>query len=129
MIYWKRGSKVNLSKNFSANEFECRCGKCDLQQINATIVSALQTIREEIDMPMTITSAFRCKDHQARLRGQGIKTAKGISQHELGNAVDVHTKDLDKLLKSAEQYFDAIGVAKTFLHFDLRTDKKRRWDY
>jgi uncharacterized protein YcbK (DUF882 family) len=56
-----------------------------------------------------------------------------VSQHELGNAVDIVPKDQKdvqgKFLEICSEEFDAIGLSPKFLHVDLRTGKKRRWNY
>ena len=54
------------------------------------------------------------------------------STHENGEAVDIAPTrmKIPDLLKMAANFFDSIGIAKTFLHLDIRRDKKpRRWDY
>jgi uncharacterized protein YcbK (DUF882 family) len=81
--------------------------------------------------PLRITSAFRCKEHQASLRKSGILTAVGTSTHELGDAADILAigKPIDVVLAEAPKHFKAIGIAKTFIHVDLRDDKERRWPY
>jgi hypothetical protein len=63
------------------------------------------------------------------LASKGFETAKGISQHELGNASDLVADDMDALGKIAQDYFSAIGYSKRFIHVDLRADKERYWHY
>lgn len=79
--------------------------------------------------PIVITSGFRCKAHQEDLRQSGLETAVGTSSHERGIAADVTCLHLDTLLQLADPLFPAMGVAKSFVHVDLRKDKRRRWKY
>ena len=72
----------DLSRNFSAHEFRCRCG-CDRAEINPRLVEALQALRDLAARPVRITSGYRCPDHN---RSKG---GKPRSQHLLGKAVDV----------------------------------------
>ena len=52
----------DLSKNFSRSEFECSCG-CGFDDVSVELVELLQEIRDEIEEPIAITSACRCKEH------------------------------------------------------------------
>lgn len=128
LYLWNRGETLKLSKNFSTGEFTCRCGVCKEQTISIKLINKLQAVRDLVG-PLTITSAYRCPAHQAALRGQGVQTAKGTSQHELGRAADVQAKNMPALEAALRKEFMAIGVAKTFFHVDLRTDKPREWRY
>ena len=47
--------------NFSPEEFACKhCGK---QGISLDLVSKLQQLRTKVDMPLKISSGYRCDDH------------------------------------------------------------------
>lgn len=133
MITWSRFDKPftkRITSNFSKTEFECQCGKCDKQMISDILISKLESVRLEFCQPIHINSAYRCHDHQITI-SKSFETAKGVSQHELGNAVDIQVTPETSpiLLPILEKYFDAIGIAKNFIHVDLRSDKKRRWNY
>ena len=88
-------------------------------------------MREAYGRPLTVTSGFRCADKQAALRAAlpPGHTAVGKSTHELGEAADVRGPNSATLLPLLEAEFEAIGIAKTFYHVDLRVGKKRRWNY
>lgn len=125
--HWTTGTKVYLGSSFfHTGEFDCPMAIN--QKISKDLVDKLILIRSEHGSPITITSAFRSKLYQDDLTKRGYKTAKK-SQHLLGNAVDITARDMKKLLRVAEPYFEAIGIAQSFLHLDLRTDKIRRWTY
>lgn len=129
---WNKGEIHSLSPYFSTKEFACHCNfpACKKQRVSKTLIVRLDLLRKEAKQPLVVTSAYRCMEHQAFLRSSGIKTAIKQSTHELGHAADVISKDgnIPALLLLAEKHFDSIGVAKSFLHLDLRNGK-RRWDY
>ena len=129
---WEKGVARPIGKYFNSREFSCKCSNksCVTQKISIDLVNRLDLVREEFGAPIRVTSAFRCAEHQASLRGSGIKTATGTSTHELGEAVDIQTMQgtKDGLEKIAEKHFTSIGIANTFLHLDTRKDY-RRWKY
>jgi uncharacterized protein YcbK (DUF882 family) len=127
---WKKGQRVQFTSNFNSTEFDCvGSAKGEWQKIAKPLVEKLQKIRSSVGYPLIITSGFRTAEHQQRLKESGYPTAKGISSHELGIAVDIFYNGDDKLLKLFKKEFPCVGVAKNFLHGDLRSDKKRFWSY
>jgi uncharacterized protein YcbK (DUF882 family) len=95
------------------------------------MITKLDLIRVEIKQPMIITSAYRCMKHQAFLRSAGVNTVVAKqSTHEQGQAVDAIPKDgkMEGFEAICAKHFDSIGVAKNFLHLDLRLGH-RRWKY
>lgn len=123
---WPTGTRVKLSTNFYTTEFECPVG--EYQQISVDLVSRLQRVRDEYNDSITVTSGNRTPEYQEQLAARGYKTAKN-SQHVLGNAVDITARDMDKLLEICAKHFNAIGIARNFLHVDTRDDRPRRWSY
>jgi zinc D-Ala-D-Ala carboxypeptidase len=119
-----------LSQHFMASEFECPCHNknCDEQKISMDLVAKLEAIRQKHGKPITITSGYRCETHQKDLAEAGYQTAK-LSQHLLGNAADITSRDLYELIPLCDEAFEALGIGKTFLHVDTRLDKLRRWTY
>lgn len=126
---WKRGERLRLSPHFTSDEFECHCGKCEFQQISGILIERLETLRERFGCPIRVTSGYRCAEHQANLRRQGVETAAGKSQHELGNAADISALDIPRLSSLAQIDFKSVGTAASFVHVDTRDDKPRRWAY
>jgi hypothetical protein len=127
---WEKGVKQPLSPNFGTHEFECPCANkaCFEQIIARTLITKLQTLRDDVG-PLNVTSGYRCAAYQQDLKNRGYETATGVSQHQLGKAGDITNADLKKTLDVADTLFYAIGIGHTFLHVDLRDDKKRRWTY
>jgi len=118
-------SSLKLSPNFNSDEFDCKCdGLCDKTYIAKHLVEVVQHIRELYGAPLTITSAYRCKQHNKNVGGVATST------HTLGTAVDLKCSDFDRLFDiinvNYPQY--SIGRYNTFIHLDIRKDG-RRWDY
>lgn len=130
---WKKGENYPLSKYFSTKEFECHCNfpDCSKQRISKTLITRLDQIRIDVKQPLIVTSAYRCTKHQAFLRAAGVNSVVAQkSQHEIGNAADIVPKDqkMEGFEAVCAKQFDSIGIAKNFLHVDLRQGK-RRWNY
>lgn len=121
---FKRGDATKLSANFSAKEFDCKCGQCQETLIDLDHVERLQQLRDDIGRSITINSAYRCPDHNAAVGGEKN------SQHMKGTATDITVKGMspDEVADSAEKRFDGLGRYDTFTHVDSR-GKKARWDF
>jgi uncharacterized protein YcbK (DUF882 family) len=113
---------MNLTSNFKKSEFECKCG-CE-------IANQLQYARDFIELPITITNAYRCRSHNKEVGGVSD------SQHILGKAADLQVKglppkDLYKVLDTLAEYNHVmqggLGLYNTFVHYDIR-GTKARWD-
>jgi uncharacterized protein YcbK (DUF882 family) len=131
-MIWSRSDLATWStKHFKAKEFECHDNVCQRQVCDDKLLSMLEEVRELVGMPLTITSGFRCAKRQDDLRKQGLETATGISSHEMGQAADIACADMTKLREACEQVFAkySIGVAKVFIHVDVRAGGPRRWSY
>ena len=111
-----------ISKNFSREEFACKCG-CGFDTVDVELVKVLQEIRNELG-PITITSACRCKKHNAKVGG-GKR-----SQHLLGRAADIQGRDASPSKIRGwllENYADSLGIGSynMFTHIDTRKGKAR----
>lgn len=116
-----------LAKNLKMSEFECNCG-CGDVKLDYRLINGLQSMRDIIGM-ITITSAYRCSEYNAKLKGASPK-----SQHLLGKAADIKTKkhpyEVAKL--AYIKGFRGIGVAANknynYVHVDVR-DVYSLWYY
>jgi uncharacterized protein YcbK (DUF882 family) len=113
-----------LSKNFSRQEFKCKCGLCDYDTVDAELVTVLQSLREHFDKPITITSGNRCPLHNSTVGGSKS------SYHIRGRAADIQVKDMSPVivqgyLKSI--YIDKFGIGSyaSFTHIDTRSNAGR----
>ena len=123
-----------MTKNFKIQEFECK-GGCDMPlEVYENIIklaSQLQFLRDYTGRPITINSAYRCPDHNAKVGGS--KT----SQHLLGKAADITIQSLkpievyaiiEDLIDFGVMLQGGLGLYDTFVHYDIRKTRAR-WDY
>lgn len=61
----------DLSKNFNRSEFACKGTNCcgHSAAVHPDLVDALQTLRDRIGKPLSITSGFRCNRHNKAVGG------------------------------------------------------------
>lgn len=125
--------RVQLTKDFYLDEFECR----DKSDINLEVFNNIleladnmQLIRDYLGKPITINSAYRSPSYNKKIGG-----AK-LSQHIIGNACDFTVKGftpdevadkLEELIKDLTISQGGIGRYDTFTHYDIRGIKSR-WD-
>jgi len=127
---------MKLTKNFNKSEFECSCG-CNMSAevlSNIKIVAEnLQILRDYIEAPITINSAYRCQKHNRRIGGAVN------SQHLLGKASDIvaHGFTPDEVFDIVQNLrrnpmvkgviFQGLGRYNTFTHVDIRKNYAT-WD-
>ena len=125
---------MKLTENFNRSEFDCRCG-CEMPKgvFNNVIKLAnqLQILRNKVNAPIKINSAYRCKEHNSKQPGASLK-----SQHLFGRGADIvikgykpnETADLiDELIKNGDYLQGGLGRYNTFTHTDIRKIAAR-WD-
>ncbi len=131
---YAKGSHVQISKHFNSDEFDCHCGNneiCKITLIDDLLVERLELIRVNTGRRIFIHSGCRCMERQIKLGDMGFKTSKGFMPHVKGMAVDFAIEGMTGLEMEDEckkAGFTSIGVAKTWVHADTRTEH-RRWTY
>lgn len=129
---YKKGSNIQLSINFTSNNFDCHCDQCKETSIDSNLIDKGDKLVLLLGTKLTINSGYRCAHKQEMLRIQGLETSKGISQHQLGRAMDI-SNGIATGMELAEAAilagFKAIGQASNWIHVDLRNDLIRRWNY
>lgn len=128
---YEKGSHERISDHFSVFEFDCPCNNCKETLVYPELVEKLEALRQKVGQPILVTSGFRCENHQRELEALGYETSPK-SQHLLGMAADISVLDwsgkaIEPLAEAVD--FRAVGVAPTWIHVDLRSDKVRRWNY
>lgn len=116
---------MKLSKNFTAGELSCRCG-CGARPTR-DLVRLLQRLRDELGRPLVVTSGARCERHNRAVGGARY------SKHVTGEAVDLSCQDgvlrYALVQKALELGFTGVGVAKDFVHLDIRDESAVCWLY
>ena len=111
-----------ISKNFNRSEFECHCGECGLDTVDAELLEMLQHLRDKFGR-LRITSGHRCEDHNR------AKGGKDKSYHLYGRAADFQPIDHDII--EVANYIESLdwehglGVYNSFIHIDTRSYKSR----
>ena len=125
----KVSPRVQLTKNFLASEFRCRCrrGDCNAVPMDRGFIQKLQAIREDWGRPLIVTSGARCA-HWNKMVGGAEH-----SQHLYGLAVDLHFDDPNEakaFAALAEKHgFAGIGAGIHLVHLDQRDGPRARWTY
>ena len=106
------------SRNFSENEFKCKC--CGQNKMRQETVNRLQQLRDAYGKSITITSGYRCPAHNLAVAKTG-----GTGPHTTGQAIDIACQGADayQIMKLALQLgFTGIGVSQKgtgrYLHLD-----------
>ncbi|MDB4302181.1 D-Ala-D-Ala carboxypeptidase family metallohydrolase [bacterium] len=107
---------------FKEEEFDCSCG-CGGGHADMApqLLRKLVAARSMSPVPFTLTSAFRCQEHNKSIG------SKSTSSHTNGTAVDI------KAINGSDRYqilmalvgagFNRVGVSKGFIHADVDRDK------
>ena len=125
---------MSKTENFTSNEFKCSCG-CPENLIDMNLLHALQVVRNIIEIPIKISSGYRCVDHNKAVGGSDN------SSHLRGLACDI------AISNSSEAFilmrgiiicnrFKRIGYGKMnsgelVLHVDIDSTKAQEvlWGY
>ena len=123
-----------MTKNFKLKEFKCKCG-CDMPlEVYENVIKLagnLQALRDYLDRPIKINSAYRCPKHNKKIGG--VKT----SQHLLGKAADITVQSLkpvevfaiiEDLIDLGVMLQGGLGLYDGFVHTDIRKTRAR-WNY
>jgi uncharacterized protein YcbK (DUF882 family) len=113
-------------KFFNYSEFDSPDELGSGKNMSPKILEMLDLAREKYDKPIKITSGYRTKAYNQDLKKRGYKASPN-SSHLKGLAVDIACIDsksrfelLDILLDVG---FNRIGIASSFIHADIDTDK------
>lgn len=111
-----------LPKEFKESEFACKCGKCGkgYKDMQPSTLSKLFKARKIAGVAFSITSAFRCAEHNAKEKG------KPNSAHLTGHAVDIKitsSANAMKILKALiDVDFNRIGYNSRLKFFHVDDD-------
>lgn len=115
-----------MYKYFTREEFVCQA--TGENEIEDELILALDELREACGFPFVITSGYRSPQHPIELSKPKAGThAQGIAADiAVSSGVQRHTI----VKKAIELGFTGIGVARGFVHVDVRsTDTPVMWTY
>lgn len=99
----------------------CRHPECDRRSVNQETLDLAQIARDIYGKPLTVTSGGRCPHHQEEAKKANPKSG----DHPEGNGIDIACDGSNRglLVKAGiDAGFNAIGVAKTFVHWGRRPE-------
>lgn len=132
---------MKLTENFALEEFKCKSGADVPENLIETVrrlAKNLQVIRDAVDYPIWINSAYRTPEHNAKIGG------KTKSRHLTGEAADIFvgwkkngTKTMlmttfelqaviEDLIAKGKISEGGIGYYEGFIHYDIR-GYRARW--
>ena len=115
---------IMATDHFSDNELACRC--CGVAKMQPQFMEALERIRVEMNMPLNLSSAFRCAKHNAEVSSTGAH-GPHTDHGDGGQAVDILISGASalRLVEVARKHsMTGIGVkqngpvGKRFIHCD-----------
>lgn len=114
-----------MSVNIDVKNFACP--DCGANNMDSKFLDRLSTIQFGMRGTLVITSGYRCPAHNAAVGGSPT------SQHLQGLAADIACNDANKRMLivslAVRSNLTGIGVAKSFVHLDLRPGMPVLWTY
>lgn len=106
---------------FTDSDFKKAVPSCSIDDMSSVLLKKLDWVRFYAGIPIRINSAFRSVDYEIS------KGRSGTSSHCKGLAVDIACKsssDRQRILTAIlNSGFQRVGIAKTFIHVDIDSDK------
>ena len=104
-------------KYFKKSEFRCKCG-CGSDDMNETLISVADRVREHFGKAITVSSGRRCANHNARVGGVSN------SRHLSGKAMDfsVSGKSAAQVLEYVQKQPEiryAYAIDSSYVHMDV----------
>jgi uncharacterized protein YcbK (DUF882 family) len=114
-----------MYKHFDISEFRCReTGENDMKE---EFIHMLDELRERCGFSFVITSGYRSTQHTAERNKE-----KG-GTHTQGIAADIAVSNgfqrMNLVHEALKMGFGGIGVARTFVHVDMRATTPVMWTY
>ena len=126
---------MQITKNFSLKEFECRDGSSVPEQLLHNIKELcenLQVLRDFIEKPIIVISGYRSLSYNNSIG------SKPTSQHRLAKAADIIVPDLEPLkvrdviidlISNKQMKKGGVGLYSQFTHYDIRGYNARWGSY
>lgn len=123
---------MKLTDNFWLNEFDCKDGTSVPEHLIPNVqklADSLQVLRDTIDEPIFINSAYRTVEHNSKIGGSSR------SQHLFAKAADIRVGEgftpniiyqlIEELINDGLMAEGGLGLYETFVHYDVRGFKAR----
>ena len=120
-----------MTKNFKLEEFSCKSGAPMPLSVRTNIerlAKNLQVLRDELKVPMTITSGYRSPKHNQSIGGATF------SRHVVGDGADFKVAGMkpkevaaviERLIDEGKMEQGGLKAYATWIHFDVRGTKAR----
>jgi len=123
----------DLSNNFSAWEFACKCG-CGEGKIDMALVSKLQGMRDALKDTIKINSGIRCEKYNAEIGGNPESEHIPDRYDGISRAADIGYSGSwkrRKLIILSHTFFRRVGIDDDFIHVgnSPRKPQDRTWLY
>lgn len=103
---------------FIYNELKCPCcGECEVQEESFKM---LYDARLFAGIPFVINSAYRCEDHNKKVRSVTDNHVLGVAFDIKCTASNFRYRMLDSLICAG---FDRFGIYSVFIHVDNNSEK------
>lgn len=122
---------MQLTKDFELIEFVCKDGSAVPEEYMNNVqmlAENLQVLRDELNEPVRINSAYRSPNYNKRIGG------KPASKHMLAQAADITVKGktpkqlasiIERLIACGKMKQGGLGIYPGFVHYDVRGTKAR----
>jgi zinc D-Ala-D-Ala carboxypeptidase len=112
---------------FTYEEFDCPDAPGSARKhMNVHFINSLEYAREDAGIPFVITSGYRTREYNDKLRALGYETSRK-SAHIKGLAADIATKNSEEryiiLCALINEGFTRIGIGPDFIHVDCDESK------
>lgn len=115
----------DLTKDFSAWEFECKCG-CGTKAMSQEFLDRLQSLRDDYGKAITVRSGARCAEHNARVGGKpdSEHLPDPVTGESEGADLEYSgSRDRQTMNLTSHLNFRRIGIAESFFHIGSRASK------
>lgn len=122
---------MRLTPNFTLAEFQSRDGApmpADVQANIIRLANALQIIRNELNVPITITSGYRSPEHNRAVRGASNSThirGLGADFQARGIAPVAVAAVIERLISEGKIPQGGLKAYSTWVHYDIRGTRAR----
>lgn len=132
IVKYNKGSNAQLTKNFVAREFDCKCnGHCSKTLIDIELVCGMQRIREITGRAIIPTSGYRCPVHNANVGGGSLSYHMVKNNHGACDFIvqGVDAREVAKIAESLGFYGIGCYPSDGFVHVDTRPKEEKFFWY